>query len=158
MSEADEQGQKSLADLMYGSAEALVSDFGPRLADSAAILSDVAGWTAEQRAEHVLEAARTFSEVGIRGGAAAQLHALVAQHARTPVGDETVEQWRVESLRKGRERYGEVERDRRAGLVKAYLAERPAIAQLLEHTGTGSHPKLFSTLLEQADRLPVKKR
>jgi hypothetical protein len=152
---------RDVAELLYGSDESLRSDYGPSLVGSTDLLTDLAGWTEEQRDEHLRNATRVFHDAGIRADAASSLHALLAQHVRAPAADETIQQWEVESRRQLRERYRErggiAEANRRMTLVREYLADHPAIAKMLKDSGVGSHPKFVTELADRALDLRRKK-
>lgn len=144
---------RDVAELLYGSDESLQSEYVPHLKDSANVLADAAGWTEEQRADHLREATRVFHDAGIRADTATGLHSLLAQHVKTGPDDATVQQWEFESRRQLRERYGITEADRRRALANEYLAEHPAIAKLLKDSGVGSHPKFVTELAQRANDL-----
>jgi hypothetical protein len=140
---------KDAAELLYGSDESLMSDYGPSLTDSTNVLSDAAGWTEQQRADHLREATRVFHDAGIRADTAGGLHALIARHVTKPADDATVQGWEFETRRQLRERYGITEATRRLASTNEYLAGHPSIAKLLKDSGIGSHPRLVTELAER---------
>ena len=142
------------ADLFYGGDESLLSSFEPALSDAANLLADLNGWTADERAAHVLEAARFYDDARLPAQLASGLHQLVARHSAAPADEGTLDEWSLEARRAVRERFGMEEGDRRFQVARAFVAARPVVAKMLTETGVGSHRALVMALAEQADAIP----
>lgn len=145
---------QAIADTLFGSTATLVSSYGPSLADAADQLMDVQGWTRAQRDVHIAEMARIYHDANIAPEQASRLHALVAHHTRVPADDVTATGWTIESRRALREHYPD-DFEARLATAREFIAQRPALASLLNTTGIGSHPDVVLALSEQPHALRV---
>jgi hypothetical protein len=100
--------------------------------------------------EHVTElrrgAAQIFNELEIPVAHAATLHALHVHYLREPASDETEKGWRKETYSALQARYG-AETEQRLAAAKEYVKARPGLAQVLHHSGLGSHPRVVEEIV-----------
>lgn len=151
---ADEDRRDSL----FGSVETLMSSYEPVLSDSMNSLVDHAGLTQEQRSEVLRQNVIVFDDAGISPETASKLHTILVEHTINPADDATVDRWATESRHTLRNRYGEKEADRRMELARQFIANRPALAELLTTTGLGSHPDIVAALVEHPNTIRLKPR
>ncbi len=142
---------------MFGSPETLRTMYGPALKDSLDRLSDAAGVTPEQRQAHLEAVAEVFTDARINSQEAPGLHSLLVTHLTAPPDDATVQQWEVESRRGLRERYGD-DAGRRLAQASAFVKARPEMADILNRSGLGSHPRVILALAERVNEMRMTPR
>lgn len=153
-----QDSEQDVADRMFGSTASLLTSYGAAIQDSTNGLTDSYGWTPEQRDAHMADMVHAFHDAHVRPDHASRLHSLLAHHARNRPDDTTVSKWSVETRKQLRERYGLEEGDRRLATAKAFIANRPALRQMLNDSGVGSHPDFVTALVEHSHLMRVKPR
>lgn len=131
-------------DLFYGGS--VIQGYEPRLSDAVNALVDEKGWTPQQRADYVQTVATALHDARIDPDEGTRLHTLLAGHLVKPADDATAQQWAADARRQLRELHGHEEGTRRLELAKRFIAERPALQQLLNESGAGNHPEIVMAL------------
>jgi len=111
----------------------------------------------QEATAHLESVSHAYHDAGIKSHEAASLHSLSVHYSASPLSDETLQEWTIESRRQLRQRYGR-DADHRINKVKQFLAERPDFAKTLNETGMGSHPTLMIKLAENANMLRLAPR
>jgi hypothetical protein len=145
-------------DPLYGSVDSLAKSYGPVLSDSMNVLADHAGLNASERETILRQHAVVFDDAGIPPDRAVRLHNLLAQKLLEPPDDATVNQWAAEARREARDRYGLEEADRRIEIAREFIKSRPALTELMNTTGLGSHPDFIRALIASPHTLRLKPR
>lgn len=138
------------ASLFYGDDAPVLSRYRPAIDDSLGLVSDVAGWTEQERTAHTLSLSHAFNDAKLSAGEASIVASNIAQYSKAAPDEETVRGWEIESRRALREQYGTAEGDRRLALAAEFVANRPELRELLNQTGVGSHPKVVRMIAEKA--------
>jgi hypothetical protein len=121
-------------------------------------LKDAGLLSAEEAEERLVETAAAFDDAMIPRPLAQRLHSLIVHNEIHPPDQSTVDLWARETRKSVRERYGDVDGERKLETVRQFVNARPGLVEVLNRSGVASHHDLVNALIERCTSLRMTPR
>ena len=142
------------AEILYSGRDALLSSWGPALADNFNQLADRLGVSMRDRENRLWEFTQMFRDADLPQDRAARMLGVLAHHTANPASDEQVRTWTARSRQLLREKFG-ADADHRLDTAREFIKARPWLGTLLYESGVGGHEEFVVALAENAHKLRI---
>ena len=145
------------AEVLYSGRDALLSSWGPALADNFNQLADRLGVPASDRENRLWEFTQMFRDADVSQERATRMLGVLAKHTAAPATDEQVQTLGARSRQLLREKFG-ADADHRLDTARQFIKARPWLGTLLNESGAGSHEEWIVALAENAHKLRITRK